>query len=88
MTSLYSTRKKTLYRLFLILRVMRHFLFRVEPRVRRMFWNVVKVAWRTNPRLISRAVSVLVQYWHYYDFGRREHRGEREQRVGKMKSSG
>jgi radical SAM superfamily enzyme YgiQ (UPF0313 family) len=72
MTDLYSTRKKTLYRLFLILRVARHFLFRVPPPVRRMFWNVVKFAWRTNPRLVSRAVSVLVQYWHYYDFARRE----------------
>ena len=72
MTDLYSTRKKTLYRLVLILRVGRHFLFRVPPAVRRMFWNVVKAAWRINPRLISRAVSVLVQYWHYYDFARRE----------------
>jgi hypothetical protein len=72
MTGLYSTRKKTLYRLFLILRVARHFLFRVPPGVRGMFWNVVKAAYRTNPKLISRAVSVLVQYWHYYDFARRE----------------
>jgi hypothetical protein len=37
-----------------------------------MFWNVVKAAWRINPRLVSRAVSVLVQYWHYYDFARHE----------------
>ena len=71
-TSLYSTKKKTLYRLFLILRVLRHFLFRVPPPVRRMFWNVAKSAWRINPRLVSRAMSVLVQYWHYYDFARRE----------------
>ena len=88
MTGIYSTRKKTLYRLFLILRVARHFLFRVPPDVRRMFWNVVKAAYRTNPKLISRAVSVLVQYWHYYSFAGREQRGEREHRVGEMKSSG
>jgi hypothetical protein len=88
MTSLYSTKKKTLYRLFLILRVTRHFLFRVPPGVRRMFWNVVKAAYRTNPKLISRAVSVLVQYWHYYSFARREHGGGSEHRVGEMKSSG
>jgi radical SAM superfamily enzyme YgiQ (UPF0313 family) len=71
-TSLYSTRKKTLHRLFLILRVLRHFMFRVPPPVRRMFWNVAKTSWRINPRLVSRAMSVLVQYWHYYDFARRE----------------
>jgi radical SAM superfamily enzyme YgiQ (UPF0313 family) len=69
---LYSTRRKTLCRLFLILRVGRHFLFRVPPPVRRMFWNVVAFAWRTNPRLVSRAVSMMVQYWHYYDFARHE----------------
>lgn len=71
-TDLYSTKKKTLYRLFLILRVLRHFVFRVPPPVRRMFWNVAKASWRLNPRLVSRAMSVLVQYWHYYDFARRD----------------
>jgi radical SAM superfamily enzyme YgiQ (UPF0313 family) len=75
MTSLYSTKKKTIYRIPLLLRVARHFLFRVPPGVRRMFWNVLKAAWRINPRLISRAVSILVQYWHYYDFAGRERRG-------------
>jgi len=78
LTNLYSTRKKTLYRLLLILRIGRHFLFRVPGPVRRMFWNVVKFAWRTDPRLISRAVSVLVQYWHYYDFAQ----GEAWQKAG------
>jgi hypothetical protein len=71
-TSLYSTKKKTLYRLFLILRVLRHFVFRVPRPVRRMAWNVAKTTWRMNPRLVSRAMSVLVQYWHYYDFARRD----------------
>jgi len=84
LTDLYSTRKKTLYRLFLILRVGRHFLFRVPTPVRRMFWHVVKAAWRTNPRLVSRACSVLVQYWHYYDFARRE----AWQKVGLPEGSG
>jgi hypothetical protein len=36
-----------------------------------MFFRILKAAWKLNPRLISRAVSVLVQYWHYYDFGHR-----------------
>ncbi len=72
LTDLYSTKKKTLYRIPRILRVARHFLFRVPPPVRRMFWNVLKAAWRINPRLVSRAISVLCQYWHYYDFGQRE----------------
>jgi radical SAM superfamily enzyme YgiQ (UPF0313 family) len=72
MTALYpsSTRKKNFFRLFLIIRILKHFLFRVPGPVRRMFWNVLKAAYRKNPRLISRAMSVLVQYWHYYDFTR------------------
>lgn len=74
LTSLYptSTRKKNLFRIFVILRILRHFLFRVPPTVRSMFREVVVSAWRINPRLISRAMSVLVQYWHYYEFTRRD----------------
>jgi radical SAM superfamily enzyme YgiQ (UPF0313 family) len=68
----YSTRKKTLFRFFIILRVLRHFLFRVPAPVRRMFFSVAKSAWLINPRLVSRAISVMVQYWHYYDFSRKE----------------
>jgi radical SAM superfamily enzyme YgiQ (UPF0313 family) len=71
-TDLYSTRKKNFYRFFLIMRILRHFLFRVPPSVRKMFLNVIKETWRINPRLISRSVSVLVQYWHYYSFGHKE----------------
>jgi radical SAM superfamily enzyme YgiQ (UPF0313 family) len=71
-TDLYSTRKKTLHRFFLILRVLRHFTFRVPKPVRKMFYNVVRAAFRIQPRLVSRAISMLVQYWHYYEFGHDE----------------
>lgn len=71
LTDLYSTRKKTFHRVFLLFRILRHFLFRVPSPVRAMFFRILKAAWKLNPRLISRAVSVLVQYWHYYDFSQR-----------------
>jgi radical SAM superfamily enzyme YgiQ (UPF0313 family) len=71
-TDLYSTKKKNLYRIFLFIKILRHFLFRVPPSVRSMFWDILKASWRINPRLISRAISVLVQYWHYYEFSHRE----------------
>jgi hypothetical protein len=70
-TSLYSTRKKTLFRVFLLFRIFRHFLFRVPGPVRGMFFRILKRAWKINPRLFSRAVSVMVQYWHFYDSSRR-----------------
>jgi radical SAM superfamily enzyme YgiQ (UPF0313 family) len=68
----YSTKKKNLFRMVMILRVFRHFTLRVPAPVRRMFWNILKETWRIDPRLISRAVSMLVQYWHYYDFSHKE----------------
>jgi len=71
-SDLYSTRKKNIYRFFIIIRIMRHFLFRAPPSVRAMFWNILKAAWKINPRLISRVMSMLVQYWHYYDFGHKD----------------
>ena len=80
-SDLYSTRKKDFYRFFRIIRILRHFLFRVPPSVRTMFWNILKAAWKINPRLISRAMSVLVQYWHYYDFGHKDS----EQKAGPVK---
>jgi len=71
-TSLYSTRKKNLLRMWTIMRIFRHFNFRVPPPDRRMFWRILIAAWRINPRLISRTVSMMVQYWHYRDFSQKE----------------
>jgi radical SAM superfamily enzyme YgiQ (UPF0313 family) len=69
---IYSTRKKNLFRMVMIIKICRHFNFRVPSSVRRMFWNVLKEAWKTDPRLISRIISQLVHYWHYYDFTHKE----------------
>lgn len=67
-SDLYSMRKKNLFRTVLIMKVLFHFTFRVPSSIRIMFWNILRESWRINPRLISKAVSHLVQYWHYYDF--------------------
>jgi hypothetical protein len=69
---IYSTRKKNLFRIVMIIKIFRHFTLRVPAPVRMMFWNILKETWRIDPRLISRAVSMLVQYWHYYDFSHKE----------------
>jgi hypothetical protein len=84
-SDLYSTRKKNLFRFFIIIKILRHFLFRVPRPVRSMFWNVLKASWKINPRLISRSMSVLVQYWHYYDFGHKD--PEQKPGFGKEKTS-
>lgn len=68
LTDMYSTRKKNIFRIVMITKIFHHFTFRVPPPVRNMFWNILKAAWDINPRLISKAVPALLQYWHYYDF--------------------
>jgi radical SAM superfamily enzyme YgiQ (UPF0313 family) len=75
---IYSTRKKNLFRIGMITKILYHFTLRVPAPVRIMFWNIMKETWRINPRLISRAVSLLVQYWHYYDFSHKESEEKRE----------
>ena len=76
LTDLYSTRKKNIFRVVLIIKIFNHFIFRVPQDVRKMFWNILKAAWKINPRLISRVVSALLQYWHFYEFSHRESRQE------------
>jgi hypothetical protein len=71
LTDLYSARKTDFHKVVVLLRVLRHFLFRVPGPVRGMFFRILKAAWKLDPRLFSRAISVLVEYWHHYDFGHR-----------------
>jgi radical SAM superfamily enzyme YgiQ (UPF0313 family) len=72
LTDIYSTRKRNIFRIIMIIKIFHHFIFRVPPPVRNMFWNILKATWEINPRLISKAVSALVHYWHYYDFWHKE----------------
>lgn len=71
-TDLYSTRRKSLHRIPLIIRIFYHFNIAAPSSVRRMFWNVLIDTWQMNPRLISTAISILVHYWHYFDFTTKE----------------
>lgn len=68
LTPLYSTGKKEFSRIFMIMKILWHFTFCVPPATRRSFFSIMKTAWQINPRLISRAVSIMLQYWHYYYF--------------------
>jgi radical SAM superfamily enzyme YgiQ (UPF0313 family) len=74
LTDIYSTKKKDIFRIIIIIKIFHHFIFRVPTPVRNMFWNILKMTWEINPRLIPKAVSALVQYWHYYDFSHKESR--------------
>ena len=69
LTDLYSKGTMSLHKLVIFFRVLRHFIFRVPGPVRGMFFRILRTAWKLNPRLFSRAISVLVEYWHHYEFG-------------------
>jgi radical SAM superfamily enzyme YgiQ (UPF0313 family) len=67
-TPLYSSRKKDFFRIFMIIKILWHFTLKVPKKNRILFYRILKTAWHLNPRLISRAFSIMVQYWHYYYF--------------------
>lgn len=67
-TDLYSTRKKNFFRIFRIVNILKHFIFKVPPDVRDSFFRIIWQTWAINPKLISRVISVMSQYWHFYDF--------------------
>jgi hypothetical protein len=59
-------------------RLLGHFLFRSDPRVRRLFFISLKKIWRRDPRLLKRAFTLWAQYRHFYDFVNRPFPVERE----------
>ncbi len=44
------------------------FTFKTDPQVRALFFRSIKRTWRTNPKLLKRAFTLLAQYWHFYNF--------------------
>jgi radical SAM superfamily enzyme YgiQ (UPF0313 family) len=48
--------------------ILRHYLTRMPPEARRSAFHILQHAWRTDPRLIRKAITILTQYCHYHDF--------------------
>jgi len=48
--------------------LLRHYATHMPPDARRSALRVVRHAWRTDPRLIRKAITILTQYCHYHDF--------------------
>lgn len=71
-TPLYSNRKRNLYRMFKVINIFKHFLFRVPAPMRNSFLRIIKETWKINPKLISKTISIMVQYWHYYYFANKK----------------
>ena len=69
-STLYTKKRRTGSNLKKIARILYHYSFRVPPPVRTQFFRVLKKTWDMDPRLIRKAITIMTQYCHYYDFSR------------------
>ncbi len=67
-TPLYTRQKVNFYKLFKFFFILKFYLFNEPKEVRGMFFRLLRETWRYKPRLFKKAVTILSQYCHYYDF--------------------
>jgi radical SAM superfamily enzyme YgiQ (UPF0313 family) len=67
-TPLYTRRRRRLANLTKIGRVLRYYLRDAPPPVRRMFFRLLWHTARRDKRLIRKAITLMTQYCHYYQF--------------------
>lgn len=65
---LYTAKKMDFRQLAVMATVVKFFLFSAGSRLRRLFLHTVYRTWKANPRLMRRAITLLAQYRHFYDF--------------------
>jgi len=66
--SIYTNKKKDRKQLLYFFKMLVFFLFQADSNVRSVFSHNIVFAWKTNPRLMRRAFTVLAQYKHFYYF--------------------
>jgi hypothetical protein len=49
---------------------MRYCLLHEPADVRKLFFRTLRRTWRINPRLVKKAVIVMMYYWNFLDFVR------------------
>jgi radical SAM superfamily enzyme YgiQ (UPF0313 family) len=67
-SAVYRNKRQNPAKLLKALHVAAYYLFRAAPPARRLFFRLVREAWRTDPRLIRKAITILTQYCHYDRF--------------------
>ncbi|MBN1534589.1 MAG: hypothetical protein JXA20_18090, partial [Spirochaetes bacterium] len=48
--------------------IARFYLLHEPKEVRRLFFRFLRDSWRINPRHFKKAITILSQYCHHYDF--------------------
>jgi radical SAM superfamily enzyme YgiQ (UPF0313 family) len=64
----YRNKKQQASKLLKGLQAFRYYLFRARPPQRRMFFNLLRASWRTDRRLLRKAITLATQYCHYSSF--------------------
>ena len=66
--TLYRHKKPKASKLLKGLHAFRYYLFQARPQARRMFFHLLRESWRTDRRLIRKAITIATQYCHYQSF--------------------
>ncbi|MFH0975349.1 MAG: radical SAM protein [Spirochaetota bacterium] len=67
-TNIYKDSKTNLSKLFKFFYILRYYILNEPLPVIRMFFRLIKKSWKINPRMVKKAITLLSQYCHYYDF--------------------
>ncbi len=67
-TPLYTNSKMGFSKTMKFFYIMKFYLFHEPKHVRQLFFRILREAWNINPRLFKKAVTIMSQYCHYYDF--------------------
>ncbi len=67
-THLYENSKMGFSKFMKFFYIMRYYIFHEPKHVRQLFFRILRDTWKINPRLIKKAVTIMSQYCHYYDF--------------------
>jgi hypothetical protein len=65
---LYKNARMSSSKFFKLFKIMWYYIAHEPQHVRRFFFRMLKNSWDINPRLFKKAITILSQYCHYYDF--------------------
>ncbi len=67
-TPLYKNKRRAWTNVFKLYHILGHYCLRAPAPVRVQFFRILKKAWSLDPRLIRKAITIMTQYCHFYDF--------------------
>lgn len=71
-TDKYTKSKPNYPKLFKFYYILKFYLFHEPKPVRQLFFRVLHKTWKINPRLVKKAITIMSQYCHYYDFANKD----------------